>query len=75
MLDRFGGFMLKLDTATYLMTQDNSAGPIVQYVDDGFEPYGPVTDTDGNVSRTSAAAYLVAYALLAGAIGYLFFAL
>ncbi|WP_156397210.1 MULTISPECIES: hypothetical protein [unclassified Sphingomonas] len=67
--------MLKLDTATYLITQDNSAGPIVQYVDDGFEPHDPVTDANGNVSRASAAAYLVAYALLAGVIGYFFFAL
>ncbi|AKH18738.1 MULTISPECIES: hypothetical protein [Sphingomonadaceae] len=67
--------MLKLDTATYLITQDNSAGPIIQYVDDGFEPHGPVTDANGNVSRASAAAYLVAYALLAGVIGYFIFAL
>jgi hypothetical protein len=67
--------MLKLDTATYLITQDNSAGPIIQYVDDGFEPHGPVTDANGNVSGASAAAYLIAYALLAGVIGYFIFAL
>lgn len=32
-------------------------------------------DADGNVSRASAFAYLVAYALLAGVIGYFFLAL
>lgn len=67
--------MLKLDTATYLITQDNSAGPIIQFVDDGFEPHGPVTDADGNVSTASAVAYLVAYAILAGVIGYFFLAI
>jgi hypothetical protein len=67
--------MLKLDTATYLITQDNSAGPIVRYVDDGFESHGPLTDVDGNVSKASAAAYLLAYTVLAAFVGYLFFAL
>ena len=67
--------MLKLDTATYLITQDNSAGPIINFVDDGFEPHGPVTDAEGKVSKASAAAYLVAYALLAGVIIYFFVAI
>lgn len=67
--------MRELDTATFLMTQDNPAGPIIQYVDNGIEPHGPVTDADGNVSKASAAAYLVAYSLMAGFVGYLFFAL
>ena len=67
--------MLKLDTATYLVTQDNPAGPITRLVDDGFEPHGPVTDDNGNISKASATAYLVAYGLLAAFVGYLFVAL
>jgi len=67
--------MRELDTATFLMTQDNSAGPIIQYVESGIEPQRPITDADGNVSKVSAAAYLVAYALLASFVGYLFFVL
>ncbi|KEQ54762.1 MULTISPECIES: hypothetical protein [Sphingobium] len=67
--------MRELDTATFLMTQDNPAGPIIQFVENGIEPQGPMTDADGNVSKASAAAYLVAYAILAGFVGYLIFAL
>ncbi len=67
--------MRELDTATFLMTQDNPAGPIIQFVDNGIQPQGPMTDADGNVSKASAAAYLVAYALMLGFVGYFFLAL
>lgn len=67
--------MRELDTATFLMTQENPAGPIIQFVENGIEPQGPMTDSDGNVSKASAAAYLVAYALMVGFVGYLFLAL
>lgn len=67
--------MLELDTATFLATQDNAAGPVTRLVDDGFAPNGPVTSADGSVSKASAAAYLVAYGLLAGLVGYLFLAI
>lgn len=67
--------MLKLDTATFLVTQDNAAGPVTRLVDDGFAPHGPVTGPDGSISKASAAAYLVAYGLLAGFICYLFIAI
>ena len=67
--------MLELDTATFLVTQDNAAGPVTRLVDDGFAPHAPVTSADGSVSKVSAAAYLVAYGLLAGFVGYLFLAI
>jgi hypothetical protein len=67
--------MLKLDTATYLATQDNPGGPIARLVEDDVEPMLPITDVHGKVSRASAAAYLVAYVLMAGLLGYLFLAL
>lgn len=67
--------MLTLDTATFAATKDNPGGPLMLLVDDGVEPHGPVTDADGNVSTASAVAYLVAYAILAGVIGYFFLAL
>ena len=66
--------MLTLDTATFAATKDNPGGPIMLLVDDGVEAHGPVTDADGNVSNTSAVAYLLAYAILAGFVGCLFFA-
>lgn len=67
--------MLTLDTATFAATKDNPGGPIMLLIDDGVEPHGPVTDTEGNVSKAGAAAYLLAYALLAGFVGYLFVAI
>lgn len=67
--------MLTLDTATFAATKDNPGGPVMLLVEDGVEPQGPVTDADGNVSKASAAAYLVAYALMACFVGYLFFVL
>lgn len=47
--------MLTLDTATFAATKDNPGGPIMLLVDDGVEPHGPVTDTEGNVSKAGAA--------------------
>lgn len=67
--------MVTLDTATFAATKDNPGGPVMLLVEDGVEPQGPVTDADGNVSKASAAAYLVAYALMACFVGYLFFVL
>lgn len=67
--------MLQLDTATYLITQDDPAGPIVQFVDDGVEPHGLITRADGSVSKASASAYVLTYGLLAAFVGYLFIAL
>lgn len=67
--------MLTLDTATFAATKDNPGGAVMLLVDDGVEPHGPVTDADGNVSKASAAAYLVAYAILASFVGYLIIAL
>ena len=67
--------MLSLDTSTYLLTQDNAAGPIVQLAEDGFEAQGPIVGGDDNLSRASWAAYLTAYALLAGFVGCLLLAL
>ncbi|MAX00659.1 MAG: hypothetical protein CMN72_13665 [Sphingomonas sp.] len=67
--------MLTLDSATFAATKDNPGGPVMLLVDDGVEPHGPATDAEGNVSKAGAAAYMVAYALLAGFIGYLFLAI
>jgi hypothetical protein len=67
--------MLTLDTATFAATKDNPGGPVMLLVEDGVEPQRPITDADGNVSKASAAAYLVAYALMACFVGYLFFLL
>lgn len=64
--------MLKLDTTTFLATQDNPGGPIVQVVDDDVETFGPTIQSDGRVSSGSAIAYLLAYGLLAGLIVFLF---
>lgn len=67
--------MLTLDTATFAATKDSPGGPIMLLVDDGVEPHGPVTDAEGNVSKAGTFAYLLAYALLAGFVGYLFLAI
>ena len=65
--------MLRLDTATYLATQNNPASdPIINYVDDGTEPMMPATDIHGRVTKGGAISYLAAYAVLAGFLVYLF---
>jgi hypothetical protein len=66
--------MLKLDTATYLVTQDNPAGPIIQFEDDGFEPQSAPVDGRGNVTYRGEAVYLLAYTVLAAFVGYMFIA-
>lgn len=66
--------MLRMDTATYLATQDNPAGPIINFVEDGIEPIMPATDNEGRVTKSGAIAFLVAYAVLAAVLLYFFLA-
>lgn len=67
--------MLKLDTATFLATQENPAGPITRLESDELGSAGPVTDAEGNVSKLNAAAFLAAYALLSAFVACLLFGL
>ena len=61
-----------MDTATYLATQNDPAGPIINFVEDGTEPMIPATDDHGRVTKGGVIGYLAAYAVLAGFLGYLF---
>ena len=65
--------MLRLDTATYLATQNNPASdPIINYVDDGTEPMVPATDAYGRVTKGGAIGFLASYAVLAAFLFYLY---
>ena len=66
--------MLKLDQVTYFASENRPGGPLSQYVNEDIET-GHSADPIGSVSKAGAAAYLVAYALLAGFVGYLFLAI
>ena len=64
--------MLRMDTATYLATQNSPGGPIINFVDDGAEQITPATDEHGRVTKGGAIGFVAAYAVLAGLLLYFF---
>ena len=61
------------DLDTYNQTKDLSGGPIVTVkFDDPVRYIEAATDERGNVSKAGMVAYLIAYAVAAGALAYWF---
>lgn len=67
--------MLRLDTSLFIATQNDPGGPIITDVDDGIVPMIPATDSEGRVTKSGAIAYLLAYAVLASFLVWLFWAI
>ena len=67
--------MLKLDTATFLATQDRPGGPIYLMEEDRVESITPLLDENGKPTEGGKIGYVLAYAILMAFFAYLYFAL
>jgi hypothetical protein len=67
------GKHVELDLDTYNNTKGLSGGPIVTVTEKDVPFISPATDELGNVTRSGAIAYGIAYALMAAAVGYWIF--
>lgn len=64
---------LKFDIDTYNRTKDLSGGPIYGIVEEELSDIQMITDENGNPTRGGMIGYALAYALMAGFVGALFY--
>jgi hypothetical protein len=67
--------LAKFDLATYNQTKDLSGGPIYGVVEEDIPDIGIIVDEHGNPTRGGLIGYALAYALMAGWIGAMFYIL
>lgn len=63
----------KFDLETYIRTKDLSGGPIYGVVEEEIRGIEMFTDETGNPTRGGIIGYALAYILMAGFVGALFF--
>lgn len=67
------GKHVEFDLDTYNNTKGLSGGPINTVVEKDLAFISPVRDEHGNITRSGAIAYGIAYAVMAAAVGYWIF--
>lgn len=65
--------LAKFDLTTYNQTKDLPGGPTLAVVDEDIPEIGMFVDEDGRPTRGGVIGYALAYTLMAGFIGVLFF--
>lgn len=65
----------KFDLDTYIRTKNMSGGPIYTVVEDEIPEIEMITDEQGNPTRGGLIGYALAYALMAGFVGVMFYIL
>lgn len=65
--------LAKFDLDTYVRTKDLSGGPIYGVVEEEILDVDMIADENGNPTRGGIIGYALAYILMAGFVGTLFF--
>ncbi|CCW17218.1 hypothetical protein EBBID32_15570 [Sphingobium indicum BiD32] len=66
---------VKFDLDTYIRTKDMSGGAIYTVVEDDLPELEMITDEQGHPTRGGLIGYALAYALMAGFVGAMFYIL
>ncbi|AIT82501.1 hypothetical protein NOLU111490_18045 [Novosphingobium lubricantis] len=65
----------KFDLHTYNQTKDLPGGPVYAVVEEELADIEMITDDEGNPTRGGLIGYALAYALMAGFVGMMFYIL
>lgn len=63
----------KFDLDTYLRTQNLPGGPMMTVVEEDVPEIEMITDSDGNPTRGGLIGYTLAYVLMAGLVGSMYY--
>ncbi len=66
---------VKFDLATYIQTKDLSGGPVYGVVEEDIPEIEMIVDEHSNPIRGGLIGYVLAYALMAGFVGAMFYIL
>ena len=65
----------KFDLNTFNLTKDLSGAPALAVVEEEISEIAMITDEEGNPTRGGMIGYVLAYALMAGLVGAMFYLL